>query len=34
MIAQAEAETVLSEQLQFLFAKLKKQLDQHKGKKV
>ena len=34
LIAQAEAEFLPSEQLQFLFMKLRKQLDQHKGKKV
>lgn len=34
LIAQAEAESVPSEELQFLFVKLRKQLDQHKGKKV
>ena len=34
LIAKAEAESSPSEQLQFLFAKLRKQLDQHKGKKV
>ena len=33
-IAQAEAESAPTEQLQFLFVKLRKQLDQHKGKKV
>ena len=34
LIAKAEAESAPNEQLQFLFAKLRKQLDQHKGKKV
>ena len=34
LINQAEAESVPNEQLQFLFVKLRKQLDQHKGKKV
>ena len=34
LIAQAETESVPNEQLQFLFVKLRKQLDQHKGKKV
>ena len=34
LIAQAEAESNPSEQLQFLFVKLRTQLDQHKGKKV
>ena len=34
LIAQAEAKSLPSEQLQFLFVKLRKQLDQHKGKKV
>ena len=34
LIAQAEAESAPSEHLQFLFVKLRKQLDQHKGKKV
>ena len=34
LIAQAEAESVPSEQLQFLFVKLRKQLECHKGKKV
>ena len=34
LIAQAETESAPNEQLQFLFAKLRKQLDQHKGKKV
>ena len=34
LIAQAEAESAPSEELQFLFVKLRKQLDQHKGKKV
>lgn len=34
LIAQAEAESAPNEQLQFLFVKLRKQLEQHKGKKV
>ena len=34
LIAQAEDESAPTEQLQFLFVKLRKQLDQHKGKKV
>ena len=34
LIAQAETESAPSEELQFLFVKLRKQLDQHKGKKV
>jgi len=34
LIAQAETESAPTEQLQFLFVKLRKQLDQHKGKKV
>ena len=34
LITQAEAESMPSEQLQFLFVKLRKQLDQHKGKKI
>ena len=34
LIAQAEAESAPTEQLQFLFVKLRKQLDLHKGKKV
>ena len=34
LITQAEAESTPTEQLQFLFVKLRKQLDQHKGKKV
>ena len=34
LIALAEAEYTPSDQLQFLFVKLRKQLDQHKGKKV
>ena len=34
LIAQAETESVPNEQLQFLFVKLRKQLDHHKGKKV
>ena len=34
LIAQAETESAPDEQLQFLFVKLRKQLDQHKGKKV
>lgn len=34
IIAQAEAETIPSEHLQFLFVKLRKQLEQHKGKKA
>ena len=34
LISQAEAESAPNEQLQFLFVKLRKQLDQHKGKKV
>ena len=34
LITQAEAESAPNEQLQFLFVKLRKQLDQHKGKKV
>ena len=34
LIAQAETESAPNEQLQFLFAKLRKQLEQHKGKKV
>ena len=34
LIAQAEAECAPTEQLQFLFVKLRKQLEQHKGKKV
>ena len=34
LITQAEAESAPTEQLQFLFVKLRKQLDQHKGKKV
>ena len=34
LITQAEAESVPSEQLQFLFVKLRKQLECHKGKKV
>ena len=34
IIAQAEAESAPTEQLQFLCVKLRKQLDQHKGKKV
>ena len=34
LIAQAEAEFTPNEQLQFLFVKLRKQLKQHKGKKV
>ena len=34
LIAQAEAKSAPSKDLQFLFVKLRKQLDQHKGKKV
>jgi hypothetical protein len=34
LIAKTEAESAPNEQLQFLFVKLRKQLDQHKGKKV
>ena len=34
LIAQAETESASNEQLQFLFVKLRKQLDQHNGKKV
>ena len=34
LISQAEADPIPNPQLQFLFVKLKKQLDQHKGKKV
>ena len=34
LIAQAETESAPSEELQFLFVKLRKQLGQHKGKKV
>ena len=34
LISQAEVESALNPQLQFLFVKLKKQLDRHKGKKV
>ena len=34
LIAQAETESAPNEHLQFLFVKLRKQLDQHKGKKV
>ena len=34
LINQAEAESAPNPQLQFLFVKLKKQLDRHKGKKV
>ena len=34
LIAQAQAEAAPNEQLQFLFVKLRKQLEQHKGKKV
>ena len=34
LIAQAETQSAPNEQLQFLFVKLRKQLDQHKGKKV
>ena len=34
LIAQAETESAPNEQLQFLFVKLRKQLEQHKGKKV
>lgn len=34
LIAQAEIESTPNSQLQFLFVKLRKQLDQHKGKKV
>ena len=34
LIAQAEAESAPNEHLQFLFVKLRKQLDLHKGKKV
>ena len=34
LITQAEAESAPNEQLQFLFVKLRKQLEQHKGKKV
>ncbi len=34
LITQAETEFAPNEQLKFLFVKLKKQLDQHKGKKV
>ena len=34
LIVQAETESAPNEQLQFLFIKLRKQLDQHKGKKV
>lgn len=34
LISLAETETAPNEQLQFLFVKLRKQLDQHKGKKV
>ena len=34
LITQAEAESVPSEELQFLFIKLRKQLDKHNGKKV
>ena len=34
LIVQAETESAPSEELQFLFVKLRKQLDQHKGKKV
>ena len=34
LIAQAEAEPAPNPQLQFLFMKLRRQLDQHKGKKV
>ena len=33
LIAQAETESTPNEQLQYLFMKLRKQLDQHKGKK-
>ena len=34
LITQAETESAPTEQLQFLFVKLRKQLDKHKGKKV
>ena len=34
LITQAETQSAPNEQLQFLFVKLRKQLDQHKGKKV
>ena len=34
LIAQAEAESAPTEQLQFLFVKLRTQLEQHKGKKL
>ena len=34
LISRADAESAPTEQLQFLFVKLRKQLDQHKGKKV
>ena len=34
LISKAEAESAPNEQLQFLFIKLRKQLEQHKGKKV
>ena len=34
LIAQAETESAPNEHLQFLFVKLRKQLDRHKGKKV
>ena len=34
LIAQAETESAPNEQLQFLFVKLRRQLEQHKGKKV
>ena len=34
LITQAEAESAPNEQLQFLFVKLRRQLEQHKGKKV
>ena len=34
LIAQAETESAPSEELQFLFVKLRKQLEKHKGKKV
>ena len=34
LISRADAESAPNEQLQFLFVKLRKQLDQHKGKKV
>ena len=34
LIAQAETESALTDQLHFLFVKLRKQLEQHKGKKV